>query len=123
MAHYLLFGGPGEDGQSLAETLGRAEGLQKAVFFLFMGIRIYPHTGLHDVALREGYLQASDDLLKPRFYISRAFGDGELERLVKSHAAGRGHWVVVAGGAETASVVSRLHRRGWRGPLWEHLIP
>jgi radical SAM superfamily enzyme YgiQ (UPF0313 family) len=118
VAHYLLFGGPGEDGQSLAETLGRAEGLQKAVFFLFMGIRIYPHTGLYDVALREGYLQASDDLLKPRFYISRAFGDGELERLVKSHAAGRGHWVVGAGG-----VVSRLHRRGWRGPLWEHLIP
>ncbi|MGV8081327.1 MAG: lipid biosynthesis B12-binding/radical SAM protein [Syntrophales bacterium] len=123
VAHYLLLGGPGEDSETLAETLDRAGGLRKAVFFLFPGIRIYPHTGLYDVALREGRLQASDDLLDPRYYISPAFGEGELERLVRSHAAGRGNWVVGAGGAETASVVSRLHRRGWRGPLWEHLIP
>ncbi|NPU83541.1 MAG: radical SAM protein [Syntrophaceae bacterium] len=123
VAHYLLLGGPGEDGRTLEETLGRAEGLRKAVFFLFPGIRIYPHTGLHEVALREGCLQASDDLLEPRFYISPVFGEGELERLVRRHAAGRGNWVVGAGGAETASVVTRLHRRGWKGPLWEHLIP
>lgn len=123
VAHYLLLGGPGEDAETLAETLNRAEELCRAVFFLFPGIRIYPHTGLYDAALREGRLQASDDLLKPRFYISGAFGEGELERRVRSRAAGRGHWVVGAGGDETASVVTRLHRRGWKGPLWEHLIP
>ncbi len=123
VAHYLLPGGPGEDRQTLEETLNRAEGLRKALFFLFCGIRIYPHTGLHDRALGEGCVAPADDLVQPRFYVSRAFGAGELEGLVKRHAAGRGHWVVGAGGPETASVVSRLHRRGWKGPLWEHLIP
>lgn len=123
VAHYLLLGGPGEDAETLSETLDRAEGLRKAVFFLFPGIRIYPHTGLYEAALREGRLKASDGLLKPRFYISGAFGEGELERLVRSRSAGRNHWVVGAGGDETASIVTRLHRRGWKGPLWEHLIP
>jgi radical SAM superfamily enzyme YgiQ (UPF0313 family) len=123
VAHYLLLGGPGEDRRTLAETLDRAEELPKAVFFLFLGIRIYPHTGLYDRALQEGFAAPGDDLLQPRFYVSRAFGEGELERLVHSRAAGRSHWIIGAGGPETASVVSRLHCRGWRGPLWEHLIP
>lgn len=123
VAHYLLLGGPGEDGRTLARTLERAEGLRKTVLFLFSGVRIYPHTGLYDVARREGYVQDSDDLLQPRFYVSRAFGEGELLRLLKTQARGRANWIIGSGGPKTASAVSRRHRRGWRGPLWENLIP
>jgi radical SAM superfamily enzyme YgiQ (UPF0313 family) len=93
VAHYLLLGGPGEDAETLSETLDRAEGLRKAVFFLFPGIRIYPHTGLYEAALREGRLKASDGLLKPRFYISEPSEKGSgaaVEAAPPEEPLGRG---------------------------------
>ncbi len=53
IAHYFLLGGPGENKQTLQETLIGLDRLERAVFFFFCGIRIYPHTALYDVALRE----------------------------------------------------------------------
>ena len=44
VAHYFLLGGPGETPGTLRETLKGADELERAVFFFFCGIRIYPHT-------------------------------------------------------------------------------
>ena len=65
IAHYFLFGGPGESPQTLQETLENAEKLEKSVFFFFCGIRIYPHTALYETALREGQITADQNLLQP----------------------------------------------------------
>ena len=58
IAHYFLLGGPGENKQTLQKTLIGLDSLERAVFFFFCGIRIYPHTALYDVALREGQIAA-----------------------------------------------------------------
>lgn len=121
VAHYLLLGGPGESAATVAETLDRIEQLPRAVFFFFIGIRIYPGTGLHETAVAEGRIDREADLLRPVFYQPEAIKLVEIEAMVMERAAERGNWVVGAGGDAAAGMVSHLHRRGLTGPLWEHL--
>ncbi|UPU36999.1 cobalamin-dependent protein [Geomonas paludis] len=68
----FLVGAPEEDEETLGRTvafLNRHVGSKDAAF-ITTGIRIYPGTGLHRLALREGRVQADDDLLMPSFYFS-----------------------------------------------------
>jgi len=122
IAHYLLLGGPGEDAQTLNETMERAEELEKAVFFAFCGIRIFPHAPLYDLALAEGQITAGRDLLSPVFYRSRGIATEEIIARVKQQAAGRANWVTGEGGEKTERIVTRLHAHGRPGPLWELLL-
>jgi radical SAM superfamily enzyme YgiQ (UPF0313 family) len=122
IAHYFLLGGPGENRQTLRETLDNAENLQKTVFFFFCGIRIYPHTDLYNVALQEGQIKAGQNLLSPVFYRSPHITDREIMQTVEEHASGRFNWIVGSGENKATRVLPRLHERGFSGPLWEHLI-
>lgn len=122
IAHYFLLGGPGEDSQTLQETLNAADKLEKAVFFFFCGIRIYPHTALYDCALREGQIKKSQNLLQPVFYRSPHISDVEIMKRVEEHAAGRFNWLIGAGESKATRVLPKLYERGFTGPLWEHLI-
>ncbi|WP_239031645.1 B12-binding domain-containing radical SAM protein [Geomonas diazotrophica] len=68
----FLIGGPQEDEETLGQTvafLNRHVG-KKDGAFITTGIRIYPGTGLHRLALGEGAVQVDDDLLMPSFYFS-----------------------------------------------------
>lgn len=122
VAHYLMFGGPGESRNTLMETLINVDKLAKTVLFFFCGIRIYPHTELHQIAVEAGQISASGNLLEPIFYQSDTITDKEIMDQVRKHADGRTNWVIGAGGDETAEVVSSLYARGHCGPLWEYLI-
>ncbi|MHB8771775.1 MAG: lipid biosynthesis B12-binding/radical SAM protein [Syntrophales bacterium] len=122
IAHYLLLGGPGEDPQTVAETLERTERLEKAVFFAFCGIRIFPHAPLYALALEEGQITAGQDLLEPVFYRSRGIGTAEILARVQGQAAGRVNWVTSDGGDQTERIVTKMHSRGRPGPLWELLL-
>ncbi|MEQ8161181.1 MAG: radical SAM protein, partial [Smithellaceae bacterium] len=122
IAHYFLLGGPGEDRRTLLGTLDNAEKLEKSVFFFFCGIRIYPHTALYDVALREGRIAPGQNLLSPVFYRSPHITEKEIEKMVEERAAGRFNWLVGAGENKTARLLPRLYKRGFCGPLWERLI-
>lgn len=122
VAHYLLLGGPGERAKTVAETLARAVELERCVLFLFCGMRIYPHTELFDIARREGQLTDTGGMVDPVFYRSPAIDGKAMILEVKKWAQGRPNRIVGAGGDRTANVISRLHQRGYCGPLWEHLI-
>jgi radical SAM superfamily enzyme YgiQ (UPF0313 family) len=68
----FLLGGPKEDEASLAETaafINRNVG-KKDGAFITTGIRIYPGTGLHELALGEGMAAEAENLLMPKFYFS-----------------------------------------------------
>ena len=68
----FLVGGPGETPATLAETLAFA-GSRLArgdAAYLTVGLRIYPGTTLHRIALDEGVVAAGDPLLDPAFYFS-----------------------------------------------------
>jgi radical SAM superfamily enzyme YgiQ (UPF0313 family) len=122
IAHYLLLGGPGEDARTLEETMERAEKLERAVFFAFCGIRIFPHSPLYDLAVAEGQITGDQDLLAPVFYRSRGIGREEIIARVRQQAAGRANWVTGDGGEETERIVTRMHAHGRPGPLWELLL-
>jgi hypothetical protein len=122
IAHYLLLGGPGENKQTLQKTLIGLDSLELAVFFFFCGIRVYPHTDLYDVALREGQIAAEQNILPPVFYRSGEISVTEIMQTVENHANGRPNWLIGAGEAKATRVLPKLYRRGFSGPLWEYLI-
>jgi radical SAM superfamily enzyme YgiQ (UPF0313 family) len=122
IAHYFLLGGPGETRESLENTLECIDRLSKSVLFFFCGMRIYPCTRLYDIALREGRITQSQNLLEPVFYESASVGKDEIIRMVTKKAAGRPNWIFGAGGDETARKLSKMYELGFSGPLWEFLI-
>lgn len=122
IAHYFMLGGPGENEETLQETLDSVDQLEKAVFFFFCGIRIYPHTALYDTAVGEGQISASQNLIEPVFYRSRFISDVDIIKKVEAHADGRLNWLIGAGESKATRILPRLYERGYTGPLWEHLI-
>ncbi len=80
----FLVGGPGETRETLEETLRFAAWRLRRgdAVYLTVGLRIYPGTTLHRIALEEGVVASGDPLLIPRFYFSRSLGMSEaVERL------------------------------------------
>ena len=68
---FLLLGGPGENKQTVQESLVFADSLNLEAVKVTVGIRIYPYTLLRRQAVEEGLIQPSDNLLFPKFYISK----------------------------------------------------
>ncbi|MBN1531140.1 MAG: radical SAM protein [Spirochaetes bacterium] len=122
VAHFMLLGGPGEDESTVDETLSVAEGLPRTVLFFFCGIRIYPNTRLHEIALGEGQIGRDDDLLYPLFYRSGRISHDRIIERVRERAGGRTNWVFAAGGETMNRALKKMHRRGHTGPLWEYLV-
>lgn len=122
VAHYFLLGGPGESKETLQTTLTGIDQLEKAVFFFFCGVRIYPHTALYDVALKEGQVAEGENILPPVFYRSSEINVKEIMTMVETHANGRLNWIIGAGEAKATRILPKLYRRGFTGPLWEYLI-
>jgi radical SAM superfamily enzyme YgiQ (UPF0313 family) len=121
-AHYFLLGGPGESAATVTESLDNREKLSKTVSFFFIGIRIYPGTALYDIALTEGKITAATNLLEPVFYEPDDINRERIDTLVTARADRRINWIVGSGGAQAANTVSRMHAKGYTGPLWEYLI-
>jgi len=121
VAHYFLLGGPEESPETLKETFSNASKLEKSVSFFFCGIRIYPNTELYNIALNEGNIPKSLDLLEPVFYRPKQIEINEIIRLVEAQVGEHPNWLVGSGGQEAAKVVARMHERGYSGPRWEIL--
>jgi len=68
----FLIGGPGETKQTLEETLDFAAWRLRRgdAVYLTVGLRIYPGTTLHRIAITEGVVPADSSLLDPAFYFS-----------------------------------------------------
>ena len=80
----FLVGGPGETSQTLEETLRFAEWrLERGdAVYMTVGLRIYPSTTLHRIAVSEGVVDADASLLDPTFYFSSALSfDAAVSRI------------------------------------------
>ncbi len=121
-AYYLIFGGPGETEETAAETFALMGDLEPHAVLAFVGIRIYPNTALHAVAVKDGVIGAGDDLLFPRFYVSPKIGADALMAAVGAHARSQANWVVPALNIRSdLALLAALRRNGHRGPLWDLL--
>ena len=66
--HNLLFGGPGETLETIDETHRNIMRMNPDYIGVSAGIRIYPQTRLHQIALKTGELEESTNLLYPTYY-------------------------------------------------------
>ena len=71
----LVIGGPGEDRQTVEESVEFLSQRSPMLVDLCVGIRLMPHTELFEISVREGFVSADDPLMEPRFYISPLIAD------------------------------------------------
>jgi radical SAM superfamily enzyme YgiQ (UPF0313 family) len=82
----FLVGGPGETAETVEETLAFAAWRLRRgdAVYLTVGLRIYPGTTLHRIAIAENVVPAGSTLLDPTFYFSSAIQfDSTVTRLKK----------------------------------------
>ncbi len=91
---WVLFGGPGETGATVRETLEflAAEDVPDVLFSI--GIRVCPGTRIERIARDEGAIDGRTNLLDPVFYL--ALDAREIAAEVEPYLAGRPGWRVAA---------------------------
>ena len=88
LQNFLLLGGPGETKQTVKLSIERAIEAGGTLINVSPGLRIYPGTALHRLAIAEGLVSPDDTLLRPRFYFSPETRDwlpGYVQELVKTN--------------------------------------
>jgi radical SAM superfamily enzyme YgiQ (UPF0313 family) len=117
--HYLLFGGPGEDEETIEESFHLMDQLDPTAVIAMLGIRIYPGTEMERISLSQGVIRQDSNLIYPHFYISPKLG-GRLSEIIQEKALARKRWIVP--GLEiniTKNLIEQIRRFRIRGPLWE----
>jgi len=119
----FLVGGPGENARTLEETLSFAAwrlGRGDAVY-LTVGLRIYPGTTLHRIAISEGVVPPDSTLLDPAFYFSSALQFATTVERLKRFAADHPRFMFSADSRSVvlpyltrAASVLRLPRPHWQ---------
>jgi anaerobic magnesium-protoporphyrin IX monomethyl ester cyclase len=119
----FLVGGPGETRKTLEETLAfAAKRLDRGdAVYLTVGVRIYPGTTLHRIAISEGVVTPGDPLLVPSFYFSKDLGFAEAVARLKRFAADHPRFMFSADSRSVvlpylmrAASMLRLPRPHWR---------
>jgi radical SAM superfamily enzyme YgiQ (UPF0313 family) len=119
--HSLIFGGPGETEQTVTETIELMDELKPTAVIALTGIRVLPGTGMVEIALRDGQIDAHDNLLYPRFYIAPTLKDALIER-IETYARKHSNWIVPGKGIKTnIEVLQKLRERKIKGQLWRLL--
>lgn len=67
----LLIGGPGENEETVKESMRLLPEIKFAQFHYGIGIRILPNTGVYEAAIKEKIITGPDDLFFPKFYVSK----------------------------------------------------
>jgi radical SAM superfamily enzyme YgiQ (UPF0313 family) len=119
--HYLLFGGPGEDEETIEESFQLMDHLNPTAIIAMIGIRIYPGTEMEKVSYAHGMIEQDSNLIYPHFYISPKLR-GKLEGIILEKALKRKQWIVP--GLEiniSQNLMEQLRRFHIRGPLWEQV--
>lgn len=71
----LLIGAPGEDRETVEESIEFLSQRSPMMVDFCVGIRLMPHTELLEIAVQEGVVSADDPLMEPKFYISPQIED------------------------------------------------
>ena len=90
---FLMLGGPGENRDSVEESLEFVDALNLNALKITLGIRIYPYTKLAKIAFEEGVIAEDDDLLFPRFYMTKGLADW-LRETVEDRIKEHQNWII-----------------------------
>lgn len=119
-AHYVMFGGPGENRETLEQGLENLDVLKGSVIFAFAGIRILPDTRIYDQAIADNVIARDESLIKPRFYFSPQITQEEIVSKIEAAFAGKIERVYPC--HEFEQRVEMLHQMGHVGPLWDLIL-
>ena len=119
VAHYFMFGAPGETPDTVREGVQNIRDLRCTAAFVFLGIRILPHTELHRIALREERIAADCDLLEPVYYLSPAIEREWAEETLRQGFDDLAHVVFPPDALDDK--LQLLHKLGYSGSLWNLL--
>lgn len=89
----VLVGGPGEDRETIEETVEFMSDRTPLMLDFCIGIRLMPHTDLFEIAVQEGVVPAGDPLMEPRFYLSPGVADW-IEDYLTEICAQRPSWSI-----------------------------
>jgi radical SAM superfamily enzyme YgiQ (UPF0313 family) len=115
-AHFLILCGYGETERSLDETFENSKKIPLSVFFPYIGMRIYPYTELFNIAVFEGLIKDTNDLLEPVYYVSKSVNTDSLK--MRAQATGK-KWIFPD--FDDHGMIERFRQHNKRGPLWEYL--
>lgn len=115
-AHFLILGGYGETNQTLKETFDNSMKIKNAVYFPYIGMRIYPRTKLQELAIRDGVISETDDLILPKYYISQNADLTKLKEMAKNTGK---NWVFPDDDMSEINEMMRIKNK--KGLTW-HLI-
>jgi lipid biosynthesis B12-binding/radical SAM protein len=118
--HYIIFGGPGETEESLREGLENINKLKSCVVLAFSGIRIFPKTAIHALAVKEKVITENESLLWPRYYFSPHIVRKTMNELIEK--AFKGHHEKIFPPSEAHIRMAAMIRFGYHGFLWDKLI-
>jgi radical SAM superfamily enzyme YgiQ (UPF0313 family) len=100
---HMIVGGPGETLETVRASLDRLETIKSyngnlwqgdGDVIVFIGMRIYPHTPLQQIAEDEGMILKGENLLKPKFYISPKIKDVDLYQIVREYGEANPRWMM-----------------------------
>ncbi len=100
---HVIVGGPGETLETIQVSLDRLETMESyqgnlwqgdGDVIIFIGMRIYPHTILQQIAEEEGVIQKGENLLKPKFYISPKIKEVDLFQIVRKYGESNPRWMM-----------------------------
>jgi radical SAM superfamily enzyme YgiQ (UPF0313 family) len=117
--HYILFGGPGEDEETIEESFHVMDQIDPTAVIAMLGVRIYPGTEMERLSLAQGVIRQNSHLMYPYFYISPTLRE-RLGEIVQEKALARKRWIVP--GLEiniTKNLIEQIRKFRIRGPLWE----
>lgn len=120
VAHFIIFGGPGETMETVNEGLENLDKLAACVVFAFSGIRILPGTPLHKQAIEEGVISADEPLLKPKYYYSPDVDLDAMNQVVEDDF--RGKRTRIFPPEEGRNKLNIMKNFGFNGILWDQLI-
>ena len=92
----LLIGAPGENRQTVEESVEFLSRRSPMMVDFCLGIRLMPHTALFEIAVREGVVSADDPLMEPKFYVSPQI-EAWIEDYLREVCAQHPSWNVAYG--------------------------
>jgi lipid biosynthesis B12-binding/radical SAM protein len=119
-AHFVMFGGPGETRETVAEGLANLELLERTVVFAFTGIRILPDTPLYTLAIQEGFLSKDTSLREPLFYHSPLIEKEVVHAMITESFGVRRNRIFPPEISQAKREI--MLRFGFRGLLWDSII-
>lgn len=118
-AHYILFGAPGENEETVLQTFALMDELEPTAVIGMTGIRVFPGTEIYSSAMADGVIAPESPILDPLFYISPPMRENLCD-LVTREALKRTNWVLP--GLEinfSDAMLEMIRNFPVRGPLWK----